>query len=102
MCIFFNYIFLEWVNLVSEESCNPSRAERLQIDNLVCLEKYIKEFTATYVYTHRVSKKEPLTEKIRKSMTENVKSAAYNNLLDKKIKYLALMMDNLSMEINKF
>ena len=67
---------------MSEESCNPSRAERLQIDNLICLVNYIREFTATYVYTHRASKKEPLTEKIRKSMTENVKSAAYNNLLD--------------------
>ncbi|XP_028408726.1 uncharacterized protein LOC114531291 [Dendronephthya gigantea] len=72
----------EWVNLVTEEICNPSRTERLRSDDLVCLEKYIKEFPAKYVYTHRASRKEPLTEKIRKSMTENVKSAAYNDLLN--------------------
>ena len=64
------------------EACNPSRAERLANEDLVRLEIYIKEFSSKYVYTHRTSSKELLTEKVRKSMTRNVKSSAYENLLD--------------------
>ncbi len=64
------------------EACNPSRAERLANEDLVRLENYIKEFSSKYVYTHHTSSKEPLTQKVRKSMTRNVKSSAYENLLD--------------------
>ena len=73
---------LEWVNFVTEDKCNPSRTESLPTTDPIYVEKYIKEFSATCVYTHRASREEPLTEKIRKSMSENVKSTAYNNLLD--------------------
>ena len=45
------------------------------------MEKYIEEFSASNVYTISASSKEPLTEKVRKSMTANVKSSAYKNLL---------------------
>ena len=76
-------IFLaEWVNSVVVEACNPSRAERLTNEDLVRLENYIKEFSSKYVYTHHTSSKEPLTEKVRETMTRNVKSSAYENLLD--------------------
>ncbi len=73
---------MEWVNSVVVEACNPSRAERLANEDLVRLENYIKEFSSKYVYTHHTSSKQPLTEKVRKSMTRNVKSSAYKNLLD--------------------
>ena len=64
------------------EACNPSRTESLANEDLVRLEEYIKEFSAKYVYTHHASRKQPLTEKVRKSMTANVKSSAYENLLN--------------------
>ncbi len=80
--ISFNLFLVEWVNTVAVEACNPSRAERLANEDLVRLENYIKEFSSKYVYTHHTSSKEPLTQKVRKSMTRNVKSSAYENLLD--------------------
>ncbi|CAB4038018.1 Hypothetical predicted protein [Paramuricea clavata] len=64
------------------EACNASRTERLANADLVYLENYIREFSSKYVYTHHASSNEPLTEKLRKSMTENVKSTAYGNLLN--------------------
>ena len=73
---------MEWVNSVVVDACNPSRAERLPNEDLVRLENYIKEFSSKYVYTHHTSSKEPLTQKVRESMTKNVKSSAYENLLD--------------------
>ena len=50
-------------------------------EDLIHLENSIKTFSAKYVYTHPASSKDPLTEKIRKTMTANVKSSAYKNLL---------------------
>ena len=86
MCIigtkYLSIFLVEWVNTVAVEACNPSRAERLANEDLVRLENYIKEFSSKYVYTHHTSSKEPLTQKVRKSMTRNVKSSAYENLLD--------------------
>ena len=66
-----------------ENACNPSTAEKLpNYEDLACLEKYIEEFSASYVYTHRASSKDPLTEKLCESMTRNVKTSAYENLLN--------------------
>ena len=65
-----------------EKACNPSRAERLANEDFACLENYIKEFSVLYVYTHQASSKDPLTEKLRKSMTKNVKSSAHRSLLN--------------------
>lgn len=100
MKIFFCFLLIseEPVDVIMEEACNPSRTERLPNENLVRLEKYIKEFSAKYVYTHNVTSKEPLTENIRKSMTKNVKAAAYANLLsprkkDKPSKYEAKFVE---------
>ncbi|CAB3979354.1 Hypothetical predicted protein [Paramuricea clavata] len=67
------------------EACKPSRTEILPNEGFVCLEKYIKEFSASYVYTHPVSSKETLTKKVRESMTANVKTSAYKSLLNPKI-----------------
>ena len=75
---------LDWL---IAEACNPSRTERLPNENLVQLGKYIKEFSAKYVYTHSATSKEPLTEKVRKSMTRNVKSSAYASLLGPRKKH---------------
>ncbi len=63
------------------EACEPSRTEILSNDSFDRLEKYIKEFSASYVYTHPVSSKDTLTKNVRKSMTTNVKSSAYKTLL---------------------
>ncbi|CAB3981326.1 Hypothetical predicted protein [Paramuricea clavata] len=65
-----------------EKACNPSRAERLANEDFACLEKYIKEFSVLYVYTHQASSKDPLTKNLRKSMTKNVKSSAHRSLLN--------------------
>ena len=70
------------------EACEPSGTEVLPNKGFVRLEKYIKEFPASYVYTHRVSSNNPLTEKVRKSMTANVKTSAYKSLLNPKINKL--------------
>ena len=64
-----------------EEVCNVSQTEKLPNEDLVYLEHYVKEFSATRVYTHRASSKDRLTNKVCKSMTRNVKSLAYNTLL---------------------
>ena len=71
----------ERLDLLIEEACNPSRTERLANENFVRLENYIKDFSAKYVYTHRTTSKQPLTEKARKSMTRNVKASVYATLL---------------------
>jgi V8-like Glu-specific endopeptidase len=82
--IFINFIFLvEWVDSVVMKACMPSRTRTLPNEDFVLLEKYIKEFSASYVYTHPVSSKETLTEKVRESMTANVKTSAYKSLLKK-------------------
>ena len=74
---------MEWLHAVTEEARDMSTTKRLTNEDLVHLENSIKTFSAKYVYTHRVSSKDPLTEKVRKSMTANVKSAAYKNLLQR-------------------
>ena len=80
--IFIHFIFIaEWVHSVVMEACKPSRTETLPNEDFVRLERYIKEFSASYVYTHPASSKEPFTEKLCKSMLTNVKSSAYKNLL---------------------
>ncbi|CAB4014620.1 Hypothetical predicted protein, partial [Paramuricea clavata] len=63
---------------------NDFRAESLANEELARLQKYIKEFPVSYVYTHQASSKDPLTEKLRKSMTSNVKSSAHRSLLNPK------------------
>ncbi|CAB4032037.1 Hypothetical predicted protein [Paramuricea clavata] len=65
----------------AEETCNRTSTKKLPKEDLLCLEKCIEEFSASNVYTISASSKEPLNEKIRKSMTANVKSSAYKNLL---------------------
>ena len=70
----------ERAEALMEEVCNSSRTERLRIEDLVLLEKYI-EISPSYVYSRQISTKEPFTEKVRKAMTEDVKKLAYTNLL---------------------
>ena len=82
--IFLGFFSEEQVDVLIEEACNPSRTERLPNENLVLLEKYIKEFSAKNVYTHSTTSKEPLTEKVRTLMTRNVKVSAYADLLSLK------------------
>ena len=82
--IFLGFFTEEQVDVLIEEACNPSRTERLPNENLVLLEKYIKEFSAKNVYTHSTTSKEPLTGKVRKLMTRNVKVSAYADLLSLK------------------
>ena len=72
---------VEWLNAVVVEACDPSETVRLANEDLAHIEKSIKTFSAKYVYTHPASSKDPLTEKVRKTMTANVKSSAYKNLL---------------------
>jgi hypothetical protein len=64
-----------------EEACNPTRTETLPNEDLVQIKETMKTFYAKYVYAHRASSKEPLTENVRNSMTKNVRSSAYANLL---------------------
>jgi hypothetical protein len=61
-----------------EEAC---RTERLCMEDLVLLEKYIK-CSASYVYGRQISTKERFTKKVREAMTKNVKKLAYTNLLN--------------------
>ena len=72
---------MEWLNAVVVDAFDPSETKRVANENLVHLENSIKTFSAKYVYTHPASSKDPLTEKVRKTMTANVKSSAYKNLL---------------------
>ncbi|CAB4007915.1 tetratricopeptide repeat, partial [Paramuricea clavata] len=72
----------EWVNLADEKACYSSRREQLPNEDLARLEKHIKEFHRLYVYTHRASSQDTFTEKLRKSMTRNVKSSAYRSMLN--------------------
>ena len=72
---------VEWLNEVVVEGCDVSKAKSLADEDLVQLENSIKTFSAKYVYTHPTSSKDLLTEKIRQTMTTNVKSSAYKNLL---------------------
>ena len=71
----------EWVDLLIEEACNPSRTERLSNENFVRLENHIKKFSAKYVYTHSTKSKQPLTVNFRELMTTNVKASACKALL---------------------
>ena len=76
--------FLEgWasVDALIEEVCNPSSTERLTIEKLATVEKYIKEISPSYVYTYQISAKKPFTENVRKAMTENVKKSARTSFL---------------------
>ena len=72
---------VEWLNAVAVDAFDPSETIRLVNEDLVHLENSIKTFSAKYVYTHPASSKDRLTEKVRKTMTANVKSSAYKNLL---------------------
>ena len=86
MKIFSLYFSDEWVDTLIEEACNPSRTERLPNEELVRMEKYIKEVFPSYVYTRQISIKEPFTKKIREAMTENVsKTSAYTSFLGKNV-----------------
>jgi V8-like Glu-specific endopeptidase len=62
--------------------CNPSRTENLPSEDLVRMEKYIEIFSS-YAYTRQISAKEPFTKKVRKAMTEDVKTLAHTNVLGK-------------------
>ena len=76
------FLFLvESLNSVVVEECEPGRTQTLTNEDFVRIKKYMHEFSASYVYTHSISSKEPLTKNVRKSMTTNVKSTAYKNLL---------------------
>ena len=79
------YFSDEWVDTLIEEACNPSRTERLPTEELVRMQKYIKEISPSYVYTRQISIKEPFTKKVRKAMTENVKTSAYTSFLGKNV-----------------
>ena len=89
---FFEYARNRTINLFLEEFLNPvvveagetARTETLSNEDFPALVKHTVEFSASYVYTHPMSSKEPLTENVRKSMTTNVKSAAYKDLLGSK------------------
>jgi hypothetical protein len=70
-----------------EEAWHPTRTERLPNEDLVQIKETMKTFYPKYVYAHRASSKEPLTENVRKSMTKNVRSSAYANLLSPRSKY---------------
>ena len=74
---------MEWLNEVVVERCDVNKAKRLANEDLVQLENRIKTFSAKYVYTRPASSKDLLTEKVRQTMTRNVKSSAYKNLLGK-------------------
>ena len=67
--------------MVDEKACYSSRREQLPNEDLVHLEKF-KEFHGSYVYTHPASSQDTFTENLRKSMTWNVKSSAYQSLLN--------------------
>ena len=79
--IFMQPFLVEFVNALAEEAFELGRTERLASEDLVRLENNIKTFSARYAYTHRASSRDPLTEKVRKSMIANVKSSAYENLV---------------------
>jgi V8-like Glu-specific endopeptidase len=74
-----------WARLdaLIEEACNPSRKERLSSEDVIRVKKYVKEIAPSYVYTRKISVKEPFTENVRKAMTENVKKSACRSLLGK-------------------
>ena len=74
---------VEWLNEVVVEGCDANKAKRLANEDLVQVENSIKTFSAKYVYTRPASSKDLLTEKVRQTMTTNVKSSAYKNLLGK-------------------
>ena len=69
-----------------EQACDLTTTEKLPNEDLVRLEKYIEEFSAVQVYTHGAMSKNRFTKDVRKSMTRNVKSSAYKNLLNPKNK----------------
>ena len=73
----------EWVDALIEDACNPHRMEKLRAEDLIRMEKCIKEISPSHVYTRQISVKKPFTEEVRKVMTENVKTSAYTSLLGK-------------------
>ena len=80
----FDFFFIvEWINSMIVETCNTGKSESIENEEVfVVREKKIEEIQAKYVYTHPMTSKDPLTENVRKSMTRNVKTSAYANLLD--------------------
>ena len=72
---------MEWVNLLVEERCDANKSKRSENEDFAVHEKKIKEISAKYVYTHPMTGEEPLTENVRKSMTRNVRTSAFANLL---------------------
>ena len=78
------FFIVEWVNSVVGERCNAYQSERIENEeDFAVLQKKIEKFQAKCVYTHPITSKDPLTENVRKSMTRNVKTSAYANLLDR-------------------
>ena len=72
------YLSEEWVRVdaLIEAAGNPSRTERFSKEDLVRVKKYMK-ISPSYVYTRKISAKEPFTEEIRNAMTESVKQSAF-------------------------
>ena len=75
----------EWVDAKIEEAGNPDRTERLRTEDLARMEKYIKEFSPSHVYTRQIAVSKPFTKEVRKAMTENAKTSACASLLGKNI-----------------
>ena len=72
------YQILGWADAdaLIEKALNPNRTEKLPLEDVVGIETYVKEISPSYVYTRKISTKEPFTDKVFKAMTEDVKATA--------------------------
>ena len=75
-----NLISIFSVGLLNAVAETPETKSLSKVD-LVQLENSMETFFAKYVYTRPASTKYLSTEKVRQTMTANVKSSAYKNLL---------------------
>ena len=64
-----------------KEACEPGRAKVLSEEEFAQLEACVRETSFSHVYTYHASTKDPLTEKVRKTMSKDVKTKAYITLL---------------------
>ena len=64
-----------------KEACEPDRAKVLSEEEFAQLESCVRETSFSHVYTYHASIKDPLTEKVRKTMSKDVKTKAYMTLL---------------------
>ena len=64
-----------------KEACEPGRAKVLSEEEFAQLEACVRETSLSHVYTYHASTKDPLTEKVRKTMSKDVKKKAYMTLL---------------------